>query len=84
MLDKQRARSEAEKSEREDSILTVAETLLRQSRYNGFTMQEVAEAASLAKGTFYLYFKSREVLVLASMSDCLTDGSNGLSRLNLN
>ena len=64
MLDKQRARSEAEKFERENMILTVAETLLRQSRYNVFTMQEVAEAASLAKGTLYLYFKSREALVL--------------------
>ena len=64
MLDKQRARSDAEKFEREESILTVAETLLRQSGYNGFTMQGVAEATSLAKGTLYLYFKSREALVL--------------------
>ena len=64
MLNRQRARSEDEKFEREDTILAAAETLLRQSRYDAFTMQKVAKAAGLAKGTLYLYFKSRETLVL--------------------
>ena len=61
----QRARSETEKSEREDSILTATEILLRQSGYGSMTMQAVATAAGLAKGTLYLYFTSRESLVLA-------------------
>ena len=62
---KQRARSASEKLEREDSILTATEILLRQSGYGSMTMQEVATAAGLAKGTLYLYFTSRESLVLA-------------------
>ena len=61
----QRARSETEKLEREGSILTATEMLLRQSDYGSMTMQAVATAAGLAKGTLYLYFTSRESLVLA-------------------
>jgi AcrR family transcriptional regulator len=61
----QRARSETAKFEREVSILTATEILLRQSGYDSMTMQAVATAAGLAKGTLYLYFTSRESLVLA-------------------
>ena len=61
----QRARSESAKLEREDSILTATEILLRQSGYDSMTMQAVATAAGLAKGTLYLYFASRESLVIA-------------------
>ena len=61
----QRARTETAKSEREDSILMATEILLRQSGYDSMTMQAVATAAGLAKGTLYLYFTSRESLVLA-------------------
>ena len=65
MQGKQRARSEAAKRDREDGILIAAEILLRQSGYDAMTMQAVATAAGLAKGTLYLYFTSRESLVLA-------------------
>ncbi len=61
----QRARSETAKLAREDVILTATEILLRQSGYDAMTMQAVATAAGLAKGTLYLYFTSRESLVLA-------------------
>ena len=61
----QRARSETAKLEREDSILTATEVLLRQAGYDATTMQAVATAAGLAKGTLYLYFTSRESLILA-------------------
>ena len=61
----QRARTETAKSEREHSILAATEMLLRLSGYNAMTMQAVATAAGLAKGTLYLYFTSRESLVIA-------------------
>lgn len=60
----QRARSETAKLKREVSILTTTEILLRQSGYDSMTMQAVATAAGLGKGTLYLYFTSRESLVL--------------------
>ena len=61
----QRARSRKAKLEREDSILTATDVLLRQTGYDSMTMQAVATVAGLAKGTLYLYFTSRESLVLA-------------------
>ena len=64
----QRARSEKAKVAREDSILTATEIMLRQSGYDTMTMQAVAAAAGLAKGTLYLYFTSRESLVVAVYS----------------
>ena len=62
---KKRARSKAAKLERKHAILAAADTLLRQSGYDAMTMQAVAIEAGLGKGTLYLYFSSREVLVLA-------------------
>ncbi len=59
-----RARSRAAKSERKDTIIAAADKLLRQSGYDAITMQAVAMEAGLAKGTLYLYFPSREILVL--------------------
>ena len=61
----QRARSETAKLEREELILSATEVLLRQSGYDSMTMQSVATATGLAKGTLYLYFTSRESLVIA-------------------
>ena len=61
---KKRARSKAAKSERKDAIIAAAETLLRQLGYDAMTMQAVAMEAGLGKGTLYLYFSSREGLIL--------------------
>ena len=62
---RQRARSASAKMKREDAILAGAETLLRRSGYDAVTMQAVATEVGLAKGTLYLYFISREALILA-------------------
>ena len=61
---KKRARSKAAKSDRKDAIIAAAEALLRQLGYNAMTMQTVAMKAGLGKGTLYLYFSSREGLIL--------------------
>ena len=61
---KQRARSTASKLERRDSIIAAAEILLRQSGCGATTMQAVATKIGLAKGTLYLYFPTREILIL--------------------
>ena len=61
---KQRARSELQKLKRKDAILAAAETLLRHSGHEAMTMQNVAEESGLGKGTLYLYFSCRELLVL--------------------
>ena len=66
---KKRARSKAEKLEREVVILAVTEKLLRQLGYDEMTMQAVADGSGIAKGTIYLYFKSREELILRVYED---------------
>jgi AcrR family transcriptional regulator len=63
MQRKLRARSTAAKLVRKNAIIAAAETLLRQSGYDAMTMQAVAEEVGLAKGTLYLYFPSREILI---------------------
>ena len=65
MAIRQRAVHAAEKEERHRAILDAAERLLPRSTGRGPSMAEVADEAGLAKGTIYLYFPSKEELLLA-------------------
>lgn len=60
-----RARDLAQKRERRSAILASARSLLTEGPYAAITMAQVAERAGLAKGTSYLYFRSKEELFLA-------------------
>ena len=60
-----RARSLDAKRARRQFILTTAEQTLRDNGFDAFTMNSLATTTGLAKGTLYLYFSSREDLVLA-------------------
>lgn len=62
---KKRAMTDADKQVREQHIIDTAQTLLMTRGYNEINMNALAEAAGLAKGTLYLYFKTREELFLA-------------------
>ena len=53
------------KEERRQRILAAAEQVLRASPQREIGVAEVAEAAELAKGTVYLYFPSKDELLLA-------------------
>jgi len=46
-------------------ILAAARTLLEQRGPEAMTMEEIAAAAGVAKGTLYLYFQSKDDLILA-------------------
>jgi AcrR family transcriptional regulator len=54
-----------DKQERREAILDAAERLLRRSPERIANVAEVALEAGLAKGTVYLYFPSKEELLLA-------------------
>ncbi len=60
-----RARSPAEKQQRRADILCAAEDLWTTTPYADLSMNQVASAAQLAKGTLYLYFDTKEELFLA-------------------
>ena len=68
-----RARSDDAKRARRQFILATADQLLRHEGFDAFTMNKLAAATDLAKGTLYLYFATREELVLALYTD-LHDG----------
>lgn len=65
MVIKQRAVLAEDKQERHRAILDAAERLLARSPERVANMVEVADEAGLAKGTVYLYFPSKEELLLA-------------------
>jgi AcrR family transcriptional regulator len=50
-------------------ILDAAERLIVEHGYEGMTMDQVAAAAGVAKGTIYLYFPSKQSLLAGMQSD---------------
>ena len=64
MTVKRRARHEDQKEARRQSILQAAWELFQQRRYDDINVIDVARAVGLAKGTVYLYFKTKEALFL--------------------
>jgi AcrR family transcriptional regulator len=55
--------------QRKTEILQAALELFSSKGFNETTMEEVAQAAGVAKGTVYLYFQSKEHLLLALKKD---------------
>ncbi len=64
-----RARKLEHKEQRRAVILSVARQLAESSPFAAITMNQVAERAGLAKGTLYLYFKTKEELILALLEE---------------
>lgn len=62
---KQRAMAVEDKAERRQVILDAVESLYVEHPDRMPSVSEVAEAAGLAKGTVYLYFPSKEEMLLA-------------------
>jgi len=63
-----RERREKERELRRTAIIEAAKTLYSQHGLDGVSMDRIAQEAELAKGTIYLYFKSREELMMAIIS----------------
>ena len=58
-------------SNKRERILAAGLRLFANETYQAVTMDRVAEAAGVAKGTLYLYFPSKEALYLGILSDGL-------------
>jgi AcrR family transcriptional regulator len=85
-------RKEREKLQRRKDIIDAAEKIFFSRGFDSATMDEIAAAAELSKGTLYLYFKSKEDLQFAifmrgsdilmqMMNKNLSGGSSGYQRL---
>jgi AcrR family transcriptional regulator len=66
-----RARGDEGKQARRRSIVRVAIAKLQRKPFQRLTMAELARGAGLAKGTTYLYFRSKEELFLAALQEML-------------
>jgi AcrR family transcriptional regulator len=73
----QRARSQTEKSERRADILAAADALAREAGVEAFSMGALAARAGMAKGTIYLYFQTREEVLLVLYNQQLAHWSAG-------
>jgi AcrR family transcriptional regulator len=58
-------RREREKEQRHNDILDAAERIFFGKGYSAATMDDIAAAAELSKGTIYLYFKTKEEVYFA-------------------
>ena len=70
---KHRAVKDDQKQQRRQDILEVAWKLFQETSYQAITMAEVAEKTGLAKGTVYLYFKTKEELFISIQEQQLSD-----------
>ncbi len=68
-----RAVSDKQKEERRQAILEAAWHLFQSTSYETLTIIDVARSLGLAKGTVFLYFKTKEALFLALLEQQLTD-----------
>ena len=64
-------RKQREMLEREELILTTAQTILHQHGYNHLTMDRVADTVEYSKGTIYNHFSSKEDLVCSLCCRCI-------------
>ena len=67
-----RARSEDAKDERRQLLLSAALDEFFESGFSAARIEDIAQRASLSKGTVYLYFDSKEALFLALIEDLAT------------
>ncbi len=60
----QRARTDQQKQRRRTDILSAADTHFKEAGFENFSMATLARQAGIAKGTLYLYFQTREEVLL--------------------
>ncbi len=65
ITDFRRARSDDQKAERRHAILSAAREHLAEVGFESFSMGPLAKAVGIARGTLYLYFETREEVLLA-------------------
>ena len=85
-----RERRDLERERRRAEIVQAAEHVFATRGFDGATMEEVAEAVRIAKGTIYLYFPSKldlfravieagNAAFLAALQEAATDYTNQLT-----
>lgn len=77
---KRRARADADKETRRRDLLRAAAATFAERPYGEIKVAEIAAAAGLAKGTVYLYFRTKEELFLQLVLEQLAEWLAELER----
>lgn len=70
---RKRARSDDEKEARKSAILVATRGMIDSNGFDGVTMNAIAKAAGVSKGTLYLYAQSKEELFLTLFVDAMDE-----------
>ena len=76
------ARKQKEQEQRRQTILNAAREAFFEKGFLDATMESIAHRCDLAKGTIYLYFKSKEELYVSIMAEGLDLLKSDLNRIN--
>lgn len=66
-------REQTEEVSRREPILRNAARLFSEKGYSGTTVDDIVQATGIAKGTFYIYFKSKEDLLIEVIKKLISD-----------
>ena len=72
MTDRRTERARVLREERHAQILSAALQTFAERGYHGTSITDIVRAASVARGTFYLYFDSKNAVFLALLEELLT------------
>jgi len=78
----QTSRRARRKEETRQRIIAAALELMQEKPFDQVTVEEIAERADVAKGTFFLYFPSKEQLLHAYMEEMIEDVYEILEQLH--
>ncbi len=75
-------RKTKEKENRRALILRKAKSLILERGVGSFSMQDIAQASELSKATLYLYFESKEAILVEILQEAISDFTE-LARLRI-
>jgi AcrR family transcriptional regulator len=77
------ARAERRRAERREAILAAAKTVFRDKGYHQASVHDIIDEARIARGTFYLYFTSKQELFGELIDDFLARVRGEVRRISL-
>ncbi|MEM6290095.1 MAG: helix-turn-helix domain-containing protein [Myxococcota bacterium] len=77
------ARAERRRAQRREAILESAKAVFRDKGYHQASVHDIIDAAQIARGTFYLYFSSKQDLFGELVDEFLQIVRTGVRRIEL-
>jgi len=68
--------------ERRNNLIDIAQNLFLENGYDNVTINQIVKSLSLAKGTFYYHFRSKEDILVAVSEKLLSDTEVGIKMIH--